>query len=92
MEGAAFTDGKNVTNMDEKSKILNLLANGPQDANGLSTQLGIFRNTLFALLMKMEKEGLIDWKGQEWAVRPASDSRQNDSPDSRQPTEGDPNA
>lgn len=75
MEGAAFTDGKNVTNMDEKSKILKLLANGPQDAGGLSTRLDIARNTLFSLLMTMEKEGLIEWKGQEWAVKPSSDSQ-----------------
>ena len=81
MEGAAFADGKNVTNMDEKPKILNLLAQGPQDAGGLSTRLGISRNTLFSLLMKMEKEGLIEWKGQEWAVKPSSDSKQSDLPE-----------
>ena len=69
-----FTHGKNVTNMDENSKILNLLADGPQDAGGLSTQLGISRNTLFSLLMKMEKEGLIQWKDRGWAVKPPSDS------------------
>jgi predicted transcriptional regulator len=92
VEGAALTDGKNVTNMDEKSKILNLLANGPQDAGGLSTRLGISRNTLFSLLMKMEKEGLIEWKGQEWAVKPSSDSKQSDLPDTSDPSEGGPNA
>ncbi len=88
MEGTAFTDGRNVTSMDEKSKILNLLAHGPQDANGLCAQLGISRNTLFSLLMKMEKEGLIDWKGQEWAVKPSSDSKQSDLTDTSHPSEG----
>ncbi len=88
MEGAAFTEGKNVTNMDEKSKILNLLANGPQDAGGLSTRLDIARNTLFSLLMTMEKEGLIEWKGQEWAVKPSSGSKQSDPPDTSHPPAG----
>ena len=78
--------------MDEKSKILNLLAHGPQDAVGLSTRLGISRNTLFSLLMKMEKEGLIEWKGQEWAVKPSSDSEQSDPPDTSHPSEGGSNA
>ncbi len=90
MEDAAFTDGKNVTNMDEKSKILNILADGPQDAGGLSTRLGISRNTLFSLLMKMEKESLIEWKGQEWAVKPSSDSKQRHLSDTSHPSEGGP--
>ena len=64
-----------MTNTDEKSKILNRLAHGPQDAGGLSTRLDIARNTLFSLLMTMEKEGLIEWKGQEWAVKPSADSQ-----------------
>ncbi len=92
MEGAAFTDGKNVTNMDEKSKILNLLADRPVDARGLSSRLGISRNTLFSLLMKMEKEDLIEWKGQEWAVKPSSDEKQSDLPDTSDPSEGGSNA
>ena len=92
MERAAFTGGKNVTNMDEESKILNLLAHEPQDAGGLSTRIGISRNTLFSLLMKMEKEGLIEWKGREWAVKPSSDSKRGDSPDTNHPPEGGPNA
>ena len=92
MEGDAFTDGENVTNTDEKSKILSLLADGPQDAGGLSTQLGISRITLFSLLMNMEKEGLIEWKGQEWVVRPSSDSKQSDLPDTSHPSEGGSNA
>ncbi len=78
--------------MDETSKILNLLANGPQDASGLSARLGISRNTLFSLLMKMEKEGLINWKGQEWAVKASSDSKRSDLPDVSRPSEGDSSA
>ncbi len=77
-----------MANMDEKPRILNLLAHGPQDAGGLSTRLGISRNTLFSLLMKMEKEGLIEWKGQEWAVKPSSDSKQSDLPDTSHPSKG----
>ena len=73
MEGAAFTDGANVGNMDEKSEILNLLADGPQDAGGLSARLDISRNTLFSLLMKMEKEGLIEWKGREYRMELADE-------------------
>ena len=92
MEGAAFTDDKNVTNMDEKSEILNLLAHEPQDANGLSTRLGISPNTLFSLLRKLEKEDLIAWNGQEWALRPSSDSKQSDLPDTSHPSEGGSNA
>ena len=88
MEGDAFTDGKNVTNMDEKSKILNLLAHGPQDAVGLCSWLGISPNTLFSLLRKMEKEDLVVWSGQEWAVKPSSDSKQSDLPDTSHPSEG----
>ncbi len=74
--------------MDEKSKVLNLLAHEPQDAGGLSTRLGISRNTLFSLLMKMEKESLIEWKGQEWAVKPSSDSEQSGLPGTSHPSEG----
>ena len=88
MEGDAFTDGKNVGNMDEKSKILNLLAHGFQNAGGLSTRLGISRNMMFSLLRKMEKEDLIVWNGQEWAVKPSSDSKQSDLPDTSHPSEG----
>ena len=76
----AFTDGSNVTHMDEKSKILNLLTHEPQDAGALSTQLGISRNMLFSLLMNMEKESLIEWKGRQWAVKPSSDSKQSGVP------------
>ena len=88
MERARFTYGKNVANMDEKSKILNLLAHEPQDVGGLCTRLGISRNTLFSLLIKMEKERLIVWNGQEWAVKPSSDSKQSDLPDKSHPSEG----
>jgi hypothetical protein len=88
VEGAAFTDGRDVTKMDEKSEILSLLADGPQDAGGLSARLSIPRNTLFSLLMNMEKEGLIEWKGQEWAVKPSSDSEQSDLTDTSHPSEG----
>ena len=79
-------------NMDDKARLLNLLADRPQDAGGLSTRLGLSRNTVFSLLMKMEKEDLIEWKGREWAVKPSSDSRQNGSPDSSHPSEGGSNA
>ena len=79
--------------MDDKARVLKLLADRPQDAGGLSSsRLGLSRNTLFSLLMNMEKEGLIEWKGREWAVKPSSDSRQNGSPDSSHPSEGGSNA
>ncbi len=78
--------------MDDRARVLKLLADRPQDAVGLCSRLGISPNTLFSLLRKMEKEDLIEWKGQEWAVKPSSDSRQNGSPDSGHPTEGGPNA
>lgn len=63
-----------MTNMDDQNKILTLLGGGPQDARELSRKLGISRNPLFSLLMKMEKEDLIVWKDQEWAVKPSSAS------------------
>ncbi len=74
--------------MDDKARVLTLLADRPQDAVGLCSRLGIPRNTLFSLLVKMEKEGLIEWKRQEWAVKPSSDSKQSDSPDTSHPSEG----
>ncbi len=92
MEGNAFTDGENVTNMDEKSQILNLLADGPLDAGGLCSRLGISPNTLFSLLRKMEKEDLIVWNGEDWAVRPSSDTKLSDLPDTSHPCEGGSNA
>ena len=75
MEDAAFTDGKRMTSSDDRKKILTLLAGGPQDARELARKLGISRNPLFSLLMKMEKEELIVWHDKEWAVKPSSDSR-----------------
>ncbi len=63
-----------MTNMDDRTKILTLLACGPQDARELARKLGISRNPLFSLLMKMEKEDLIMWHNKEWAVKPSSDS------------------
>jgi predicted transcriptional regulator len=79
-------------NMDDKARLLKLLADRSQDAVGLCSRLGISPNTLFSLLRKMEKEDLIVWKGREWAVKPSSESRQNGSPDSSHPSEGGSNA
>ena len=92
MEAATFTHGKDLTNMDDQARILKSLAERPQDAVGLTSRLGLSRNTLFSLLMKMEKEDLIEWKGQEWAVKASSDSRQGDSSDTSHPFEGGSNA
>ena len=78
--------------MDDKARVLKLLADRPQDACGLSSSLNISCNPMFSLLATMEKEDLIAWSGQAWTVKPASDSRENGSPDSSQPSEGDPNA
>lgn len=83
---------ESVTKMDDRARVLESLADGPQNAVALCTRLRISRNTLFSLLMKMEKEDLIEWKGQEWAVKPSFDSRQNGSPDSSRLSEGGPNA
>ena len=74
--------------MDDKARVLKLLADGPQDAGGLSSRLGLSRNMLFSLLMNMEKDGLIEWKDREWAAKASSDSQQNGSPDSSHPSEG----
>ncbi len=88
-DDTAFLLGKRLVNMDDIARVLQLLADRPQDAGGLSTSLGLSRRTLFTLLMKMEKEDLIEWKNQEWAVKPSSsDSGQNGSPDSSRPSEG----
>ena len=70
-----------MTKMDDRARVLESLADRPQNAVALCARLHISRDPLFSLLMKMEKEGLIEWKGQEWAVKPSSDSRQNGSPD-----------
>ena len=63
-----------MTNTDDRNKNLTLLSGGPQDARELARKLGISRNPLFSLLMKMEKEDLIVWKDQEWAVKSSSAS------------------
>lgn len=78
--------------MDDKARVLKLLADRPQDAGVLASGLDLSRNALFSLLMKMEKEGLIEWKSQAWTVKPSSDSRHNGSPDSVHPSERDSNA
>ncbi len=78
--------------MDDNTRVLKLLADRPQDAVGLCSRLGISPNMLFTLLRKMEKEDLIVWNGQEWAVRPSSDSKQSDLPDTSNPSEGGSNA
>ena len=78
--------------MDDNTRVLKLLADRPQDAVGLCSQLGISPNMLFTLLRKMEKEDLIVWNGEEWAVRPSSDSKQSDLPDTCHPSEGGSNA
>ncbi len=74
--------------MDKNARVLKLLADRPQDAAGLRSRLGMSRNTLFSLLRKMEKEDLIVWNGQEWAVKTSSDSKQSDLPDTSHPSEG----
>ena len=92
MEGGAQGPRESTTKMDDRARILASLVDRSQDACGLSSRLGISRNPLSSLLMKMEKEGLIEWKGQEWAVKPASDSKQSDLPDTRHPPEKGPGA
>lgn len=74
--------------MDDKARVLKLLADRPQDAVGLCSRLGISPNPLFSLLRKMEKEDLIVWNGQEWVVKPSSDSKQSDLPDTCHPSDG----
>ena len=59
--------------MDDQGKILKLLVHEPQDAREIARRLGISRNPMFSLLMKMEKDGLIEWKNQGWAVKPSSE-------------------
>ena len=78
--------------MDDKARVFELLADRSQDAGGLCSRLGISPNTLFSLLRKMEKEGLIEWKGKEWAVKPSSDYKQGDLPDTSHRSEGGANA
>ena len=65
---------------NDRTRVLNLLADGPEDAGGLARRLGISRSRLFSLLMKMENEDLIVWDGKEWAVKESSDpKRRRDS-------------
>ncbi len=78
--------------MDDKARVLKLLADRPQDAVGLCSRLGKSPNMLFSLLRKMEKKDLIVWNGQEWAVKPPSDSKKSDLSDASHPSEGGPNA
>ena len=88
----AFGRDKGPMNMDDKARVLKLLADRPQDACGLSSSLSISRNPMFSLLLTMEEEDLIVWNGQEWALKPATDSRQIGSPDSSHSAAGGPNA
>ena len=67
--------------MDDRARILKLLAEGSEDARELARKLGLSRNPLFSLLMKMEKEDLIVWNGHEWSVGPPS-------PDTSHPSQG----
>ena len=73
--------GDRVANTDDRARILKSLAKRPQDAGGLGSELALSRNTLFSLLMKMENEDLIVWNGQEWVVKPSSDSKQSGTSD-----------
>lgn len=72
--------------MDDREKILKSLAEASRDAGQLSSLLGISRNTLFATLIKMEKEALIAWDGNQWSIVPSSDRK---PPASRLPAPGD---
>ena len=45
--------------MDDKERVLKLLADRPQDACGLLSSLNISRNPMFSMLAAMEKEDLI---------------------------------
>ena len=74
--------------MDDRTRILKLLADRPENAAELARKLGISRNPLFSLLMKMEKEDLIVWTGREWAVKPSSDSKPSRASDTSHPSEG----
>lgn len=72
--------GQSGMGVDDRTRVLNLLADGPEDAGGLARRLGISRSRLFSLLMKMEKEDLIVWDGKEWVVKESSDpKRRRDS-------------
>ena len=66
----------------DRTRVLNLLADGPEDAGELSRRLGISRSRLFSLLMKMENEDLIVWDGKEWAVKESSDPKRRSTPPS----------
>ncbi len=78
--------------MDDSTRILKLLAEGPEDAYELGRKLGMSRNLLFSLLMRMEKEDSIVWNGRNWAVKPPSDSKQSGPPDASHPSQGGPDA
>ncbi len=78
--------------MDDRTKVLQLLAEGPEDAYELGRKLGMSRNLLFSLLMRMEKEDSIVWNGRNWAVKPPSDSKQSGPPDTSHAFQGGPDA
>lgn len=54
--------------MDEKERILDLLAKRPHDASEMARMLTISRNMMFSTLRTMERDGAIMWNGHEWAL------------------------
>lgn len=74
--------------MEDREKILESLRKQPRGAGELSQVCGIARNTMFSLLMKMEKENLIEWTGRAWTTSPLSDAKPGGDADTRPPSAG----
>jgi predicted transcriptional regulator len=74
--------------VEDREKILESLRKNPRDAGELSQVCGIARNAMFALLMKMEKENLIEWTGRAWTTSPSPEATPGGDADTRPPSTG----
>jgi predicted transcriptional regulator len=73
--------------MDDKKRILNLLARRPHDASEMARMLNISRNMMFSMLRTMEREGAIMWNGHEWTLPQEEKDKPEGSPERGQDAE-----
>jgi DNA-binding IclR family transcriptional regulator len=72
--------------MDEKERILDLLAKRPHDASEMARMLNMSRNMMFSMLRIMERDGAIMWNGHEWTLP----QKEKDKPEGSQEGGQDP--
>ena len=73
--------------MDDREKVLEAVREGPLGVGELSGLCGISHNTMFSLLIKMEKDNLIAWTGRAWTTTPSPDAKPSGDADTSPPSE-----